>query len=270
MPHTRRKVIVDAPYERLSELLTDKMEKPTKYLGAILHSSILERNDGYIIREMYQPAPVPMTIREKISCHEIPGGREFVYEFLENEMYTGFFSNIIKRVDGRDDQVELEYVMHWDARPGTVDKISPGQADRMVELGVTDMKEIAENPPDVPDWVREFFDAADSLDSASLAPLLTEDCKFRMGNGPEAVGREQIVARCGMMTTFLAKMTHHYARVNECAERTFAECWVEYVKLDGSVYLLPFLTVFERAQGKISMVRAFGDASPLHNGWPES
>src|ERR1700693_242465 len=100
MPYAKDKTEIDAPYERVLELLIDKAEKPRKYVPVVLHSKTLERGEGYILREMCQPQPSPLTIREKIYEREIPGGKEFIYEQLNNSDYTGLFHNVLTRVPG--------------------------------------------------------------------------------------------------------------------------------------------------------------------------
>lgn len=268
MPHTSYKTTIQAPYERVYELLLDKMDWPRKYVGVISHSSVLERGDGYTIREMYQPQPVGLTIKEKIYHHDIDGGHEFVYEHVDNASYTGTFRNVLTRLPGDDSAVELEYVQAWDAHPGTADPISDGDAERAISNGVEHLKALAEHPVVVPHWVRAFFDAVDSMDAEALRPLLAPDVTFRMGNAPEVLGSDAVVAGSKRVASMFEAMTHDYVAVNEDAGRTFAECWVTYWMLDGSIYLLPFMTVLERKGDLISGVRIFGDLSPLRDGWP--
>ncbi len=268
MPHARYKTVIDAPYDRMSALLVDKMEWPKKYVGAILYSSVLERGDGYIIREMYQPKPVDLMIKEKISFHDVDGGQEFVYEHIDNASYTGTFRNILTRVPGDDSKVEVEYVMGWDPRPGTVDKISDDAAKANVEHGVSHLKVMAETEVDVPDWVRAFYDVVDSMGSDAMAPLLAEKVTFRMGNGPEVVGRDDVIAGSREVTKMFAGLHHDYVSVHQSGISTFVDCWVTYTMFDDKTYVLPFLTVFDRVDGEITGVKIFGDISPLRFGWP--
>lgn len=268
MPHVSYKTIVNAPYDRVSELLVDKMEWPKKYVGAILYSSILERGNGYLIREMYQPPPVDLRIKEKIYYHEVDGGQEFVYEHIDNPTYTGTFRNVLTRVDGSDDKVELEYVQAWELRPGQTEKFSDEEAQSNIENAVNHMKELSENPVDVPDWVRDFYVVVDAMGSDEMAPMLADKVKFRMGNGPEVLGRDAVVAGSRGITKMFAGIKHDYVSVNEVDGRTFVDCWVTYTMFDGSTYVLPFMTVFERPGNEITSVKIFGDLSPLRHGWP--
>ena len=267
MPNARYKTTINTTYERLTELLADKVEKPRKYVGAVQHSTILERGDGYVIREMFQPVPVELTIREKIYAKDVPGGRDYIFEHIDNDHYTGSFHNIVTRVDGRDDRVELEYFMDWRPHPGSEDEMDQETAQQMVRRGVEHMKQIAEEPVDVPDWVRGFFDAADSMDAEALEPLLSDDIHFRVGNNVEVVGKDNVVEASRGVTKVFSAMQHDYVAVSGDKYRSYVECFVDYTTLDGRKFLIPFLTVLHRKNGKISSVAAFGDMSPVRHGW---
>lgn len=268
MPHARFSTTIDAPYERVLDLLVDKMEQPKKYVGTILHSTVLERGPDHLLREMYQPAPVELTIRERICRRPVEGGEEVVYEHVDNAAYTGTFRNILLRVPGRDDRAELEYAMDWQPHPGTADKMSDEQARRTVQAGVAHLKHLAEHPPVVPTWVREFFAVVDSLDGDAFGPLLTEDVTFRMGNGPVVSGRDAVVAGNRRITGMFKELEHSYVSVDQSNGRTFVDSWVRYRTLDDAEFVLPFMTVFQRRDDHISSVAIYGDPSPLRYGWP--
>ncbi len=267
MPTARYKTTINASFDRVSELLADKVEKPRKYVGVVVHSKILERGDGYVIREMLQAMPVQLTVREKIYEKDVPGGRDFVFEHIDNARYTGFFHNILTRVEGREDHVELEYFMDWRPHPGTQDDMPEAAAQQLVKQGVEHMKEIAEHPVVVPDWVRAFFDAADSLDADALEPLLADDMRFRVGNNPEVVGKGNVIEASRGVTQVFSAMQHDYVGVYTDNNRAFADCFVDYTALNGDKYLIPFLTMLEQENGKISSVVAYGDMSPVRHGW---
>ncbi len=268
MPHVSCKTVVHAPYERVSELLVDKMEWPKKYVGGILYSTVLERGDGFLIREMYQPPPVDLRIKEKIYFRSVPGGEEFVYEHIDNPTYTGTFRNVLTRIGASDDKVELEYIQAWAPRPGMTEKFSDDDAGRNIENAVNHLKELAENPVAVPDWVRAFYAVVDAMGSDEMAPLLAGNVKFRMANNPEVLGRDSVVNGSRGITKMFAGIRHDYVSVEEAGGKTFVDCWVTYTMFDGKAYVLPFMTVFERPDGLITSVKIFGDMSPLKYGWP--
>lgn len=268
MPYAAHKMTIDASFETVRDLLIDKMEKPKKYVGGILYSSVKERGDGYIIREMYEPAPANLMIREKIYHHPIDGGEEFVYEHLNNARYTGVFRNVLTRVGDGSEQVEVEYIMDWTPHAGTDEQLPPEKAQAMVSHAVAHLKHMAENPVEVPAFVRDFFDKVDAMDCEGMGAMLDEQASFRMGNGPELLGRERIVESSRGISSMMTAMQHDYVGVRTDGEATFVECFVHYELPNGATYLLPFLTVFEQKGDKISSVKVFGDMSPLQHGWP--
>jgi hypothetical protein len=268
MPHASYKTTIEAPYEKVSALLVDKMEWPKKYVGVILFSRILERGEDYLVREMYQPPPVDLMIKEKIYLREIDGGQEFVYEHIDNATYTGTMTNVLTRGPGDNARVELEYIQDWTPHAGLTDKISDEDASRNMKNSVDHMKHLAEQPVEVPDFVREFYEVVDSMGSDAMTPLLSENVKFRMGNGPEVLGRDAVVAGSRQVTKMFAGLSHDYVSVNEAQGRTFVDCWVTYTMFDDKTYVLPFLTIFERDGDLISSVKVYGDMSPLQHGWP--
>jgi hypothetical protein len=270
VPHANYKTVVRAPFERVSALLIDKQDKPKKYIGAILWSKITERGEGYIVREMLHSKPKPMLVREKIHHHPIPGGEEYIYEHVANERYTGQFRNILTRIDGRGDECVLEYRMEWTPHPAMPEEINQATANSMVRSATNQMKELAENPVAVPDWVREWYAAVDSLNAEALDPWLADDVVFRFGNGNDVMGRAAVTELNREVFSHKRSMQHDFVEVYEDKGRTLVEAFVNYELPSADIFLLPMLTTMERRDGKISRIRIYGDVSPLQHGWPEA
>ena len=268
MPYASSKIRIDAPYQRVLDLLIDKQELPKKYVGGLQWSKVLERGDGYIIREMYEPAPADLLIREKIYHHPVEGGEEFIYEHLNNARYTGVFRNILSRLDGSDEAVEVEYVMDWKPHAGTEEQLATDKAQAMVDGAVKHLKQLAEDRVDPPAIVSDFFRTVDAMDFEAMRALFTEDVRFRMGSHPEVLGRDRVVESNSKVRDIFQSLKHHFVSVHSSAGRHFVECWVEYLMYDGKDYLLPFLTVIEERDDRIASVKVFGDLAPLTHGWP--
>ena len=268
MPFASSKIRIDAPYQRVLDFLIDKQELPKKYVGGIQWSKVLERQDGYIIREMYEPAPADLHIREKIYHHPVEGGEEFIYEHMNNARYTGVFRNILTRIAGSDDAVELEYVMDWKPHPGTEEQLSTEKAQSMVDAAVKHMKSLAEDPVNPPAIVCDFFRTVDAMDFEGMRALFTEDVRFRMGSHPELLGRDRVIESNSKVRDIFHSLKHHFVSTHSADHRHFVECWVDYLLPDGKDYLLPFMTVIEERDGKIASVKVFGDLTPLAHGWP--
>jgi SnoaL-like domain len=266
MPYASYKTVINAPYERLAHLLIDKIERPKKYVAGVLYSEILERGKDFVIRQMYAPKPVPMTIKEKIYQKDIAGGRNFIYEHMNNADYSGTFENRLTQVPGRADQVEVEYIMDWKPHPGKPDKLTE-QASGMVERAVKHLKGLAEREVKLPELPRRFFAAIDALSADEFPELLAKDCKFRIGNMPEINGLEAILKVNSEVMKQFEGMHHDFESVTTEDNRTCVESWVEYRLVNKSTYLLPFMTLFEHKDNKITGIKIFGDMSPLKHGW---
>lgn len=268
MPHASSKTVIDAPFARVSQLLIDKMEIPKKYVGTILWSKVTERGDGYLMREMYEPKPSDLLIREKIYHHPVDNGEEFVYEHVGNARYTGQFRNILTRIDAKSDQCVLEYRMEWTPHPGTQEQIDDVTANRMVNAGIAHMKELAEHPVEVPAWVTAFYAAIDGMKPDAIGPMLADNVRFRFGSGNDVLGRERVLQVNRDVLSHMKSMKHHFVEVYHDRAKTFVEALVDYELPNGASYQLPFLTMFDRKDERIVGVKIYGDISPLHHGWP--
>ena len=268
MAHGRYKTVVDATFAHVFTLLMDKVEKPKKYVGTILHSTILERGNGYVLRSMYEPRPLNLTIRERITHGDTRDGAYFIYEHIGNARYAGTVTNLLTRIAGRDDAVGLEYIMDWTPHAGQPDPMTDDAAATAMRNAVLQMKRLAERKLDVPNWVTAFYDAVDARQTEAIGPLLAEHCKFRVANNPVVTGRDQVVQVNREVLGHFASISHDIVQVQTCGERTFVECYVGYSMPDGGEYLLPVMTVFECHSDKIAEVVIYADLSPLHHGWP--
>jgi limonene-1,2-epoxide hydrolase len=267
MPHASHRLIVAAPYERVLDLMLDRIERPRKYIGTIQTSKIVERSEGAIIREMREPSPGGMVIREKISRRQEPSGEVFVHDLLDNARYSGASQCILRRIDGRVDQCELEFKVDWSPHEGGEGTTDSAAAHHLLSMEMNHFKALAENVPAVPDFVRAFYVAVDSLQPEAMTPLLADNIRFRIASQSDIVGRERVVELNRAVMSGWQSIKHHFVNVyNDCG-KVFVECFVEYTLKDGSEYILPFLSVFEREGGKISNIKVFGDLSPLRYGW---
>jgi hypothetical protein len=267
MPYAQYKAVINAPYERVLELLLDKAEKPRKYVPVVMYSEILERGNGYIVREMFQPQPAPLTIKEKIYEREVPGGKEFIYEQLNNSDYTGLFHNVLTRVPGDPNRSALEYIMDWKPHTGAQEKLGTEAAQAMVERGVKFLQAMAENPVIVPEIVRGFFNAVDSMVPEAIAPFLAKNCKFRVANHTETVGIDNIINNSREVLKRFSAIQHDYVDVASVGNRHYVETYVEYRLQNNKTYILPFMTLFEHDAKLLTSIKIFGDMSPLKYGW---
>lgn len=138
MPRCIHRVTVKAPLETVWALLLDKMEHPQRYIESVMDYSILERGDGWMLREMELPGE--FRLRERISVDEVT--RALTFTLVEHPCFEGTVRNQVKELDGRDDAVELEFEMDWRERPGAPPPAEdPGE---MIRSALAHMQDIAE------------------------------------------------------------------------------------------------------------------------------
>jgi ketosteroid isomerase-like protein len=265
------RLVIDASFQRVSAIIADKVERPRKYIASVIRSDILERGDGFVIRETrHQALLTGVPVTEKISTRAIVSGQETVCELVGDPNYVGTARDRLTRVHGRDDRVELEYDVMLTPRHGAAEP-PLATLEAIVRDSAHRVKEFAENSVVVPAWVRQFFDALDGGEVDAMRPLLADDCRFRVGNFAEVIGREDVVSVNRTLVALSAKVDHHFINVDvhEGGNRAYVDSLAEYTTHDGKKFLLPFLTVFDRTQGKIARVLVYGDISPLRHGWPD-
>jgi len=138
MPRCTHNVIVKAPLETVWALLLDKMEHPQRYIESVMDYSILERGDGWILRELELPGE--FRLRERITQDE--ASRTLTFTLEEHPCFEGTVRNQVRTLDGRDDAVELEFEMDWRARPGAPPPAEDPEA--MIRSAVEHTRDIAE------------------------------------------------------------------------------------------------------------------------------
>lgn len=109
----------------------------------------------------------------------------------------------------------------------------------------------------------KLFASIDRMDTESFVSFLTEDCTFRFGSAPEAVGRDAIAAAVGGFFASISGLSHSIERVVNTDECIAVEGSVTYTRHDGSEIALPFCDIFEAESGLISVYRIYMDIAPL-------
>jgi ketosteroid isomerase-like protein len=114
------------------------------------------------------------------------------------------------------------------------------------------------------DPIRRMFAAFDAKDLTTLADLVTDDVRLRLGNPPMVAGKRAFVAA---VTAFLGSVTsfrHEILNVWHDGHTVVAELNVHYVRLDGGEVTLPCCNVFELRDELISDYRSYMDATPVY------
>lgn len=140
MPFTSFKTAIEAPAERLWDMLLEKMRRPDKYVPGVVSVDILRAiSDMAVERRMV----VKDGSREK-TVHEIvsadPETKSVIFKLRNDPVYTGYVLNMIFEEDGK---VELDYTLHWTAKDPSLDAVEPDWA-KAIEGAVLHAKALAE------------------------------------------------------------------------------------------------------------------------------
>jgi hypothetical protein len=111
---------------------------------------------------------------------------------------------------------------------------------------------------------RAMFEDIDRMDAAAWADWLTDDARFRFGNGDETTtrdaARQGLADFYGMIDGVSHRMLDHW----EDGATTIVRSDVTYVRKDGTTVTVPIVTIYhERDDGKIDDYRVYGDVAPV-------
>jgi hypothetical protein len=113
-------------------------------------------------------------------------------------------------------------------------------------------------------FLDDVLAAVDSKDVHRFVSYLTEDCVFRFGSAPAAVGRAAIGEAVGGFFESIAGCGHAVGNVWHDEGNMVCEGEVCYRRHDGSEITLPFVNVFEFCGELISNYKIYIDVGPLY------
>jgi hypothetical protein len=109
-----------------------------------------------------------------------------------------------------------------------------------------------------------MFEDIDRMDAAAWAGRLTDDVRFRFGNGDETTTRD--AARQGLADFYglIDGVSHRVLDHWEHGPTTIVRADVTYTRRDGATVTVPIVTIYhERDDGKIDDYRVYGDVAPV-------
>jgi SnoaL-like protein len=109
-----------------------------------------------------------------------------------------------------------------------------------------------------------MFEDIDRMDAAAWANWLTDDARFRFGNGDETTTRD--AARQGLADFYglIDGVSHRMLDHWENGATTIVRSEVTYIRKDGATVTVPIVTIYhERDDGKIDDYRVYGDVAPV-------
>jgi hypothetical protein len=109
-----------------------------------------------------------------------------------------------------------------------------------------------------------MFADIDRMDAGAWADWLTDDARFRFGNGDETTTRD--AARDGLAAFYalIDGVSHTMLDHWESGPTTIVRSDVTYTRKDGDTVTVPVVTIYhERDDGKIDDYRVYGDVAPI-------
>jgi len=133
---------VNASLETVWNLFLDKVENPGRYIKAVRQSTVLERYDNGVLREMKTDK---MTIKERITIDE--KAREVTFTLVDHPLFTGATTNRIvpPRSNRPEEPLTVVFDLQWEPRTPESEKIvTREEVNAITHHAVLDLKQIAE------------------------------------------------------------------------------------------------------------------------------
>ncbi len=114
------------------------------------------------------------------------------------------------------------------------------------------------------EWTRDLFRCVDAKDSDGWLEFLTQDARFRFGNGPVVEGKDAIGESVCAFFASISALRHELADVWNHPDAVICRGDVTYTRLDGSTLSVPFVNVLNVEGDLIHDYFIYADASELY------
>ena len=111
--------------------------------------------------------------------------------------------------------------------------------------------------------VNNLYQCVDAKDVTALAAFLSDDVRFRIGNFDMLQGKADVLAANAEFFSSITSMTHQIDSIWVQEKDVICHGQVNYVRLDQTTHAVPFATILQLQQGKISNYLVFVDLSQL-------
>ncbi len=109
-----------------------------------------------------------------------------------------------------------------------------------------------------------MFEDIDRMDAAAWATWLTDDARFRFGNGDETTTRDGARAGLAAFYSLIDGVSHRMLDHWEHGPTTIVRSDVTYTRKDGATVTVPIVTIYHECDGgKIDDYRVYGDVAPV-------
>jgi ketosteroid isomerase-like protein len=113
-------------------------------------------------------------------------------------------------------------------------------------------------------WAESLFKSIDSMDTDKFCEFLTDDARFRFGNGEVIEGREQIRQMIAGFFASLKGLSHTVTDMIEQDGALVCRGEVTYTRKDDSELTVPYSNFFRLDGERVSDYQIYIDASRLY------
>jgi ketosteroid isomerase-like protein len=117
---------------------------------------------------------------------------------------------------------------------------------------------------DTQTWIKDLFEAVDSLDANKFVGFLTDDAVFRFANAAPVEGKEVIR---GALNGFFSSINGMKHEILECWQQdstVICRGEVTYTKKDASEFTIPFANFLKTKGELVKDYLVYMDASQLY------
>ena len=109
-----------------------------------------------------------------------------------------------------------------------------------------------------------LFASIDQMDAERFLSFISENGVFQFGSAPPVTGHAAIRDAVSGFFESIAGLRHRVLRVIGDNDEVAIEGEVTYTRLDGSEITLPFVNIFDLADGRIAAYKIYIDIAPLY------
>jgi len=112
-------------------------------------------------------------------------------------------------------------------------------------------------------FTEDLYKAVDNKSVERLSVFMADVIHFRIANYPPVIGKEATLEANRSFFSSIDSMTHRIDNIWECGDDIICNGNVDYIRLDGSEYSVPFATVLKIKDDKIVEYLVYVDISLL-------
>jgi SnoaL-like domain len=112
-------------------------------------------------------------------------------------------------------------------------------------------------------WFTDLFRSIDMKDTQAFAKFLSEDVMYRYGNTPAVRGLKATLYNVQALFESVRSIHHEVSQSWVHEESAICHGMVTYIRLDGSMLIVPFANIFYLIGDRITRYLVFVDVSGL-------